>query len=53
MRNEYVTSAGKPEGKVSIWRPRRRWENNIKADVEEQVYKDENRIPLAQGLVKW
>jgi hypothetical protein len=26
---------GKPEGKRSLGRPRRRWEDNIKMDVEE------------------
>jgi hypothetical protein len=26
---------GKPEGKRPLWRPRRRWEYNIKMDVQE------------------
>jgi hypothetical protein len=26
---------GKPEGKRPLGRPRRRWENNIKADLQE------------------
>jgi hypothetical protein len=26
---------GKPEGKKSLWRPRRRWEDNIKMDLQE------------------
>ena len=25
---------GKPEGKKPLWRPRRRWEDNIKKDLE-------------------
>jgi hypothetical protein len=29
MRNEYKIVVGKPEGKRSLGRPRRRWENNI------------------------
>jgi hypothetical protein len=26
---------GKPEGKRPLWRPRRRWEDNIKPDLQE------------------
>ena len=26
---------GKPEGKRLLWRPRRRWEDNIKMDLQE------------------
>jgi hypothetical protein len=26
---------GKPEGKRPLWRPRRRWEDNIKMDLQE------------------
>jgi len=26
---------GKPEGKTPLGRPRRRWENNIKMDIQE------------------
>ena len=26
---------GKPEGKRPLWRPRRRWEDNIKMDLHE------------------
>jgi len=26
---------GKPEGKMPLWRPRRRWEDNIKMDIQE------------------
>jgi hypothetical protein len=26
--------AGKPEGKTSLGRPRRRWKNNIKTDLK-------------------
>ena len=29
----YVSS--KPEGKKPLWRPRRRWEDNIKMDLQE------------------
>jgi hypothetical protein len=35
MRNLYRILVGKPEGKIPILRPRRRWENNIKTDRKE------------------
>jgi hypothetical protein len=31
----YRTLVGKPEGQVPLWIPRRRWEDNIKMDLEE------------------
>ncbi|KAJ4449501.1 hypothetical protein ANN_00901 [Periplaneta americana] len=40
---------GKPEGKRSLGRPRRRWEDNIKMDLREVGYDDRDWINLAQG----
>ena len=34
-RGVYRVLVGKPEGKRSLWRPRRRWEDNIKMDIRE------------------
>jgi hypothetical protein len=34
MRNAYRILAGKSEWKTSLWRPRHRWENNIKMDLK-------------------
>jgi hypothetical protein len=34
-RNAYRILVGKPEGRRSLGRPRRRWENNIKMDLRE------------------
>ena len=34
-RDAYRVLVGKPEGKRPLGRTRRRWENNIKIDVEE------------------
>ena len=34
-RGVYRVSVGKPEGKRPLGRPRRRWEDNIKMDLEE------------------
>jgi hypothetical protein len=33
MRTAFKISAGKPEGKRQLGRPRRRWEDNIKVDL--------------------
>ena len=38
---------GKPEGKKPLGRPRRRWEDNIKMDLQE-VGGDEDCMELAQ-----
>jgi hypothetical protein len=35
MRNPYKMLFGKPEGKRTIERPRRKWEDNIKMDIRE------------------
>ena len=34
-RGVYRVLVGKPEGKRPLGRPRRRWEDNIKVDLEE------------------
>ena len=34
-RGVHRVLAGKPEGKRPLGRPRRRWENNIKMDLQE------------------
>jgi hypothetical protein len=34
-RGVYGVFVGKPEGKRSVGRPRRRWEGNIKMDLQE------------------
>jgi hypothetical protein len=34
-RGVYEVMVGKPEGKRPPWRPRRRWEDNIKMDLQE------------------
>jgi hypothetical protein len=37
LRNAYKILFGKSEGKRSLGRERRRWENNIKTDLKEIV----------------
>jgi len=38
MRCEYRILVRKPEGNRPLGRPRRRWENNIKMDLQEVGY---------------
>jgi hypothetical protein len=44
---------GKPEGKKPLGRPRRRWEDNIKADLQEVGCGGMNWIELAQDRDRW
>ena len=43
---------GKPEGKRPLGRRRRRWEENIKMDLQEVVCGDMDWIDLAQDRVR-
>jgi hypothetical protein len=36
-RNAYRVLVGKPEGKRPLGRPRRRWEDNIRMDLRQNV----------------
>jgi hypothetical protein len=47
----YRVLVGKPEGKRPLGRPRRRWENNIKADLQEVGCWGMDWIVLAQDRV--
>jgi len=47
-RGVYRGLVGKPEGKRPLGRPRRRWEDNIKMDLQEMGCGDRNWIDLAQ-----
>ena len=47
---------GKPEGKRPLGRPRRRWEDNIKMDLQEVgcgVGKPEGKRPLGRPRRRW
>jgi hypothetical protein len=44
---------GRPEGKRSLERPRRRWEYNIKMDLREIGIDGANWNQLAQVMVQW
>ena len=47
-RGLYEVLLGNPEGKRSLWRPRRRWEDNIKMDFQEEGFGGIDWIELAQ-----
>ena len=44
---------GKPEGKRPLGRPRRRWEDNIKMDLQEVGGRCEDWMELAQDRERW
>jgi len=44
---------GKPEGKRPVGRPRRRWEDNSKMDLQEMGCRDMDWIELAQDKDRW
>ena len=48
----YRVLVGKPEGKRPLGRPRRRWEDNIKMDLEE-VGGGGDWMELAQDRYRW
>ena len=52
-RGVYRVLVGKPEGKKPLGRPRRRWEDNIRMDLQEVgcVYMD--CIELGQDRDRW
>jgi len=44
---------GKPKGKRPLGRPRRRWENNIKMDFQDEGGGCEDCMELAQDRDRW
>jgi hypothetical protein len=44
---------GKPEGTRPLWKPRRRWEDNIKMDLQEVGCGGMGWIGLAQDRDRW
>jgi hypothetical protein len=52
-RNPYRLLVGKPEGKNPLSRPRRRWVDNIRMDLEEVGWGDVDWIGLVQDRKRW
>ena len=52
-RGVYRVLVGKPEGKRPLGRPRRRWEDNIRMDLQEVGLEYEDWIGLAQDRDRW
>jgi hypothetical protein len=52
-RNAYKLLVGKPEGKRTLGRPRRRWVDNIRMDLREVGWGDVIWIGLAQDRNWW
>jgi hypothetical protein len=53
MRSVHRVLVGKPEGKKPLGRPRRRWEDNIKMDLQEIGVGCGDWIESAQDRDSW
>jgi len=52
-RDVYSVLMGKPEGKRPLGRPKRRWDDNIKLDLQEVGCGSMDWIELAQVRDSW
>ena len=52
-REVHRVLVGKPEGKRPLRRPRRRWEDNIKMDLQEVGRGSEDWMELVQDRDRW
>ena len=52
-RGVHRVLVGKPEGKRPLGRPRRRWEDNIKMDLQEVGWGRGDWMELAQDRGRW
>jgi len=52
-RGVHRVLVGRPEGKRPLGRPRRRWEDNIKMDLQEVGKSCEDWMELAQDRDRW
>ena len=52
-RSAFKILTGKPTGKRPLGRPRRRWEDNIKMDLEEMGINAWNWVDSAQDRNYW
>jgi hypothetical protein len=52
-RGAYRALVGKPKGRRPLGRPRRKWEDNIKMDLQEVLWGGMDWINLAQDRDRW
>ena len=52
-RRVFRVLVGKPDGRRPLGRPRRRWEVNIKMDLQKVGFGGMNWIELAQDMDRW
>jgi hypothetical protein len=52
-RNAYMILVAKPEGKIQLGRPRRRWVDNIKMDLREIEWGGMDSIDLVEVRDQW
>ena len=52
-RGVHRVLVGKPEGKRPLGRPKRRWEDNIKMDLQEMGKGCGDRMELVQDRDRW
>ena len=52
-RGVHKVLVGKPDGKRPLWRPRRRWKDNIEMDLEEEGRGCGDWMELAQDRDRW
>jgi hypothetical protein len=53
IMEEYRVLVGTPKGKSILLRPRRRWQDNIKMDLQEVGWRGMDWIDLAQDRDRW
>jgi hypothetical protein len=52
-RGVYMVLVGKPAGKRTLGKPRHRWEDNIKMDLQEVGWESMDWIDLVQDSDRW
>jgi hypothetical protein len=52
-RGAYRILVGRPEGRRPLGRPRRKWEDNIKMDLQKVGWEGVDWIDMAQDKDRW